>query len=86
MGEDSPREKGISPLMIVKILRAECCGNALCAEAAPAVFDGSPGFPPPQTIISLPVQATTAASDASTGERAIVRHEPVIGSKDSPFE
>ena len=38
MGEDSPREKGISPLMIVKILRAECCGNALCAEAAPAVF------------------------------------------------
>ncbi len=24
--------------MIVRILRAECCGNGLCAEIAPAVF------------------------------------------------
>jgi len=24
--------------MIVRILRAECCGNASCAEIAPAVF------------------------------------------------
>ena len=24
--------------MIVKILRSECCGNALCCELAPTVF------------------------------------------------
>ncbi len=24
--------------MVVRIVRAECCGNAACVEAAPAVF------------------------------------------------